>query len=153
MTSPIHSLPNELIGNVFEYLQDVENLLSLITVCSRFNSIVESILYRSIFHRSGEAAVTLRKAVEAKPKRAKHITNIDSRCRWQKREGLISLATVISSATNLRELTIESPYCNNAYGKETELWRSTMSQLLKPICSPLQSSTEHDALLRLEHCK
>ena len=153
MTLSVLSLPNELIGNVFEYLRDAENLLSLITVCSRFNSIAESILYRSIFHRSGEAAVKLREAVEAKPQRAKHITIIDSRCKWQKRDGLLSLASVITNATNLRELAIESPYCNNAYGRETELWRSTMAELLKPICLPDGSFANHDLLLHFKACK
>lgn len=134
MPSSLLDLPTELITDIVEYINDLETFRALVSTCSRLQSITEPALYRSIFHRTGEAAIDLCKAIDARPERANAINVIESRCKWQKRAGLISLAPVISRAKNLKELTIESPYCNNAYGKEVELWRRTMFCLLRPIC-------------------
>lgn len=154
MPCPLLHLPNELIADIVEYIEDTETLRALARTCSRLQSIAELALYQSIFHRTGEAAIRLCEAVETRPERADGIHVIDSRCKWQKRAGLVSLAPVISRAKNLRELTIESPYCNNAYGKEAELWRRTMSCLLQPVCaSKLYRNGIESIGSQLKRCK
>lgn len=126
-------LPNEIFTDILDYIEDVATLRSIASVCSRLQDLVEPRLYEHIFHRSGEQALELRRAIDGRRKRATYIHTIDSRCKWTKRHGLISLDSVIARAHNLRDLTIESPYCKNAYGHEKEIWRQTMYHLLRPI--------------------
>lgn len=127
-------LPSELLTDILDYIEDEATFRSIASVCSQLQDIVEPRLYEHIFHRSGEQALNLRRAIDARSKRASYIQRIDSRCKWSKRHGLISLDSVIARAYNLKDVTIESPYCNNAYGHETEIWRRTMYHLLRPIC-------------------
>lgn len=128
-------LPNELVADILEHIKDTEDIRSIAQVCSRLQDVAEPRLYDSIFHRTGVAAVNLKEAVEGRPERASYIQIIDSRCKWPRRNGLIALGSIIAKSHNLRELTIESPYCKNAYGQEAEIWKETMYQLLRPICS------------------
>ncbi len=134
MSCPLLRCPSEIIEGIISFLNEHSDLRSFASTCSKLQPLTEAALYHTVFHRTGDAAVQLVETIEALPARAKYIQIIDSRCKWQKRMGLKSLASVIEQATNLRELTIESPYCKYAYGKEAAEWRETMYALLRPIC-------------------
>ena len=117
MQHSLTDLPNELLTTIINYIDDATTLRTLARSCSQLQNIVEPLLYQHVFHRTGEAAVKLRHAVLARPERADSIQVIDSRCKWQRQQNLISLATVsvrmqcvfraISAATLQPELGIK----------------------------------------------
>ena len=126
-------LASELITNIVEQIDDQRTLLSLARTCSRLQYHVEPKLYRSIFQRTGDEAMYLASAVAARKDRGAAIHVIDSRCKWQRRSGLVFLVPVIAQAKNLQQLTIESPYCNRSSLKDSGDWKDTMYRLIRPI--------------------
>jgi len=151
MACPLLNLPSELLSHIITYINDPSTSRSLAQTCSRMQPLAESSLYHTVFHRSGEAATRLAQAILSLPQRARYIHEIDSRCKWQKRWGLESLAPVIAQATELRVLTIESPYCTNAYGKEGVRWREVMYALFKPVCG-FTLDRQLGSCIRLQEC-
>ena len=133
MPRQLTELPSELIADIIEHVDNRETLVSLAGVCSELRNLTEPVLYRSILQRTGAEAVRLQKAIKARPCRARWLHTIDSRCKFSKREGLISMASVIMKARSLKELTIESPYCNRTHGDEYDHWKTTMYQMLCPL--------------------
>ena len=134
MSCPLLRCPNEVIEVIINCIDQQPDLRSFASTCSKLQPLTEAALYHTVFHRTGNAAVNLVGTLGGRPARAEYIQAIDSRCKWQKRMGLRALASVIEQATNLRALTIESPYCKYAYGKEAREWAQTMNALLRPIC-------------------
>lgn len=143
MTFPLLQLANELVAAIIGQIDDIHTLRSLARTCHCLQYLAEAILYRSIFHRTGTQAALLSHAVASRPERAEVIHVIDSRCEYSRRGGLLSLVSVIATAKNLRELTIESPFCNHAYGNTTDIWnwQRLMSQLLAPVLPSKSNQT------------
>ena len=153
MAPSLLQLPNELIGDIFEHINDRKTLKSLAQTCRRVQELAEPVLYRSILMRSSRQLYKLSGAIESRKERVEAIHAIDLRYTWQQRKWLGSTASVrvlpiqslsnnnhmltlgklIGQATNMRQLTIESPYCNRSVGNESDLWRETMYKLLTNV--------------------
>ena len=131
---PLLQLPNELISAIAEQIEEQQTLRSLARTCRRVQPLTEPVLYRSFFHRNANQTRRLSEAIESRAERVQAILAIDSRCKWQQRKWLITLAPIIAQANNLRQLTIESPYCNRGLSGESNLWRKTICKLLRPVC-------------------
>ena len=148
MTFPLLELANELIDMIVSHIDDIDTLRSFALTCSRLQYLTELELYRSVFQRTGKQAINLLAAITSREERAQAIHVIDSRCKSQHRDGLVSMAPVIGKAKNLKQLTIESPYCNGCNGRDDGDWNSTMYELLLPVYDIWSTNT----LPRLTKC-
>ena len=131
--SPLLDLPNELLTSIIEHIEDGSALHSLALTCSFLHHLTEPFFYRWIFLRTGRQAIGLSEAFKYCPERAEAIQKIDLRCHWRQERGISSLVSVIIKAKNLRELTIESPYCHHPYGDNIGEWQRAMYELLRPL--------------------
>lgn len=131
---PLIALPDELLVMIVAYIEDANSLCSLARTCSRLIVFAEDVIWRLVTQLTGQFARELAIAIERRPYRAAALHVLESRCRYASRAGIRALVPVIAQAMNLQELTIESPYCNRAYGNaEDGSWCSTMHAMLRPI--------------------
>ncbi|KAK4555110.1 hypothetical protein LTR86_007876 [Recurvomyces mirabilis] len=143
-------LPDELLVCISEQLADSkEALRELILACRHFRAIVEPILYREIFFRKPNVLARLLAAFKAAPNRLNSIHKLDARCKFQESgrtsaRRLEPLGTILNTACNINDLTVESPYCNNRdWQAATSLngWDATMHSWLWPILQSGKSAS------------
>jgi len=140
MASPFLDLPNELAITIIEQLEDPTALSRLALTCRRLQILSEPYLYQAIFYRSGSDAERILAAVEACPKRGAAIRSIEARLSWKgEPEAHRNLAGILERAPHIRELIIESPYCNNSRWRKLEAararWGLVMERLFEPMAS------------------
>jgi hypothetical protein len=140
-SSSLLGLPNELITAIAEQIDDEVSLRSLALSCRRIQGLAEPSLYRSIFHLYGLQLAKLHSSLCAKPRRAQYIHSIESRCRTTHLTDLDFLARVVDLATNVRNLILESPFCNVWMASEA-LWIDEPAwETILPNLSPFQDTT------------
>jgi hypothetical protein len=119
MAQQLCQLPDELLIVIAEHLeQEAEALRHFSLTSKRFQAIVEPILYRNIFFRFGSQLPRLLNAVADQPRRRKGIHTLDIRCGFEERgrtsaRPYVAIGRLLRLAQNTRDLTIESPYCQN----------------------------------------
>lgn len=114
MIFPLLELPEELIVNVINKLDDVQTLRSLAVTSSRLQALSEPSLYSSFQRplRTPSQARRLVAALNTRPQRAKDIRTLDAR--WKSFDP-IAFFDILSRARNLKDMVHESPFCN--YGR------------------------------------
>lgn len=133
MAFPLLELPAELIASIIEQVQNIKTLHSLATVSRQIQPLAETELYRHAFMRKGSEVAKLVSSLEARPDRTKALQSIDARFQWRFQQGITGLATVLRGCRALREVTIESPCCNNNRWRGAPWWSSMMQTLLRPL--------------------
>lgn len=133
MAFPLLELPAELVASIIEQVQDIKTLHSLATVSRQIQPLAEIELYRHAFMRKGSEVANLASSLKARPDRTKALQCIDARFQWRFQQGIIGLATVLGACRALREVTIESPCCNNNRWRGAPWWNSMMQTLLRPF--------------------
>ncbi|KAF2773476.1 hypothetical protein EJ03DRAFT_333584 [Teratosphaeria nubilosa] len=148
-------LPDELIVSIVDCLgHDLEPLRQLAQVNAQFQALAEERLYRHIFFRRDIELQRLHAAISISPSRAKAVKSIDLRCqlddaefdlfcfRRRVKEGSSNfelVADLLVKTLNVRELTMESPYCNVVQGipmwepTNDATWGRTLLAWFRPI--------------------
>lgn len=134
MAASLLDLPDEL---VIAILAQVDDLIALryAARCSRkVQALAEPFLYRDIFFRSGTEAVRLANSLHSRHQRCRAIRTLDVRCKRRvAMENLPIIAVILRLATQLREFTLESPYCNNSRWLHAKGWDERMEAILCPL--------------------
>jgi hypothetical protein len=131
MAQELSDFPEELLLAIVESLGDADALRILALTNRKFQGLAELVLYRTIFFREEDELERLHDALKQDPRRAKAVQTIDARChlsqspswdeariiRGLQRPHFHTLKDVLKMTTNLRDLTLESPYCN------FDMWR------------------------------
>ncbi|KAK5131365.1 hypothetical protein LTR08_000968 [Meristemomyces frigidus] len=138
MAGPITELPDELNICIIEELgSDLAALRCLALTNKTYQALTEPILYRSLFLRKGFESKNILHALHTGACRSKSVRSIEARLEIDATTDLhCSLARILRRTTNLEELIIESPYCNNATWRSEAAggpWASLMEELLLPI--------------------
>ncbi|KAK4949085.1 hypothetical protein LTR10_012458 [Elasticomyces elasticus] len=145
MATVFWTLPDELLIQIAEHLSGNDTTLrSLARTSRRLQPIAEPVLYRYVFARTGEELHRLHLTLDSVSWRSKSIHAIEVRASVVNHDSssLVTLQDVIRVAPNLRELMLESPYCNNEswrHATVTNGWHRTISSWLDAIvaASPL----------------
>lgn len=115
MALTLGDLPPELVALIVTALVDIDGWsspLSLAVTSSHYQDIVEDIIWRDLFIRTGRNVRNIWAAIRKRPKRATYVRKIDLRSKHRHEIGLQKLPKVLNMTHNLQELTIESPTCN-----------------------------------------
>lgn len=134
MIGGILELVDELILRIIEEIDDLDALRSLARTCSRLQMLVEPAIYRNIFVRTGNDALALANSLVNRQDRLQAIRSIESRQKYEPDECRLDvLLEIVQNARNVRQLTIESPYCNHIALNDRHGWAQSMNALLRPI--------------------
>lgn len=145
----ISDLPEEIGRLIVEHLQrDTGTLRSLCLVSSQFRTVTEPVLYREIFFRTGQECTNLLRNISARDERALSIRNLDARCEYGKEEGLNCFPEVLRKASNLRELTVESPCANDSQYYKADDSNSLMECMFQPLIEGLSIKDVASAIHR-----
>ncbi|KAK7962115.1 uncharacterized protein PG986_002940 [Apiospora aurea] len=152
-TISILSIPNELLGQIFDAIQDRASLAAAARTCHDLRDFAEARLYSHLSLRKREALEALKKLVDARPRRADFVRRLDlvfSTAQYDNRLEGVTTADAVTSFPYLNSLTVESPRCNamsrinsSEWGRD---WAADMSRYLKLFLSAsLLSETNCDA--------
>ncbi|OCL02248.1 hypothetical protein AOQ84DRAFT_393100 [Glonium stellatum] len=152
---PLLSLADELVLAIIqECTDDLESLRCLARTCHHLQLLTEPFLYRSIFLRTGKQALQLAQSIGTHPERVFAIQCVDMRCSHRRGDGIKTLIPLLKDFKNLREWTIESPFCNYGYWRETAAatWvEDDMEEFytILKLASPLNTITAQPKVLPL----
>ena len=109
------NLPDELLISMLSHLAiDLPTLTAISCACKRLQDLAEPLIYASILITKGSQILQLCRALEARTERARFVHALDLRCRYQHTEGMSFMETLLPGLEHLKELTIESPWCNHS---------------------------------------
>ena len=150
--SHLIDLPNELIAQILEYIDDVATLRHLARTCRRMQDVGEALLYQRILTRSGDSTLAILNAFHSRPGRASAVQYLDIPCDSRVRHNFNAIAGVITSASYVREIMIESPGCSSSAFEKRRAWNQMADHLFRPFqwavgegevsIRPLQSLTK-----------
>jgi hypothetical protein len=115
---PLPALADELLIGIieqFEHAESRHDLCNLALASSRFQALVEPALYQSILVRKGTTAFRLYGAILRRPVRANFIRSLHIQYLHTHRAGIGMLNYGLRKMSNLQELTIEGPCCNDKH--------------------------------------
>ena len=128
-TNPVHivdmellMLPEELLLSIIASIDDITTLREAATVCKRLNDLVEPYLYQSLIITDGSQAVMLEEAIAKRSFRVSHIRSLLASTRFNKAKGIEHLPGSLAAMRNLRELSLETPDCNQKEPGERIPW-------------------------------
>ncbi|KAJ7476250.1 hypothetical protein B0H11DRAFT_2235014 [Mycena galericulata] len=121
MAPPLLSVPTELLLAVVEAIEDAASLRSFALTCKFARLLAEPVLYRAILVTTGSQASCLAEALKKQqtPMRAEFVQALDLRPEYDKDADVEVLTPLVGAMTQLRALSMESPFAN--YG----LWNSS----------------------------
>ena len=120
------TLPDELLLCVLSHLSDEQDALSAIAcACHKLQDLAEPFIYASKLITQGSQLSRLSDALATRKERVKWVHGLDLRCRHTHTEGVSLMNTLLPSLVNLRELTIESPWCNRS-ARSPEAWNDLL---------------------------
>lgn len=109
------ALPDELPLCVLSHLSDEPDSLSAIAcTCRRLQHLTEPFIYASNLITKGSQVPRLSHALIARKERMRLVHGLDLRCRYEHTAGMSSMMNLLPALVNLKELTIESPWCNQS---------------------------------------
>ena len=109
------ALPDELLLCVLSHLSNERRFLSAVaSACRKLQDLAEPFIYESILVVNGSQLPRLSYALTARKERVRFINSLDLRCRYTLTAGMSSIDTLLPVLVNLKELTIESPWCNHS---------------------------------------
>jgi hypothetical protein len=123
-SSPLLSIPAELLLAVVEAIDDAASLRSFALTCKLTRLLAEPVLYRAVLVTTGSQASRLAKALQQQqlPTRAELVQALDLRPKFGRDADVEGLTPLVGAMTQLRALSMESPFAN--YG----LWGSRSSR-------------------------
>ncbi|KAJ7234705.1 hypothetical protein C8J57DRAFT_1380034 [Mycena rebaudengoi] len=101
-SSPLLSVPTELLLAVVETIDDAASLRSFALTCKLARLLAEPVLYRAVLVTTGSQASCLAKLVQVLDLRPEYGSNAD----------VEELTPLIGAMTQLRALSMESPFAN-----------------------------------------
>ncbi|KAF7335107.1 hypothetical protein MVEN_02261300 [Mycena venus] len=119
-SSPLLSVATELLLAVVEAIDDAASLRSFALTCKLARLLAEPVLYRAVLVTTGSQASCLANALQQQqpPARAELVRSLDLRPKFGRDAGVEALTPLVGAMTQLRTLSMESPFAN--YGR----WRS-----------------------------
>ncbi|KAF7332876.1 hypothetical protein MVEN_02392800 [Mycena venus] len=116
-SSPLLSVPTELLLAVVEAIDDAASLRSFALTCKRARLLAEPVLYRAVLVTTGSQASCLAKALQQQqlPARAELVQVLDLRPEYGRDADVEALTPLIGAMTQLRTLSMESPFANYGY--------------------------------------
>ncbi|KAF7375445.1 hypothetical protein MSAN_00432400 [Mycena sanguinolenta] len=131
MASPLLSVPTELLLNVVEDIDDAASLRSFALTCRLARLVAEPVLYRTLLVNTGSQASYLAQALwqQQPPTRVELVHALDLRPEYGEDPDLEALTPLIGAMTQLRVLSMESPFANRSYWRFNEgqdWWESLM---------------------------
>ncbi|KAF8166736.1 hypothetical protein K438DRAFT_2025007 [Mycena galopus ATCC 62051] len=121
-SSTLLSVPTELLLAVFEAIDDAASLRSFALTCKLARRLAEPVLYRAILVTTGTEASCLAQALQPQKTATRAVLVQELDLRPDESDGdLEALTPLIGAMTQLRALSIKSPFAN--YGQ----WESSES--------------------------
>ncbi|KAJ6453367.1 hypothetical protein C8R45DRAFT_1192996 [Mycena sanguinolenta] len=117
------SVPTELLLDVVEAIDDVASLRRFALTCKLARLVAEPVLYRAVLVTTGSQASCLAQALRHQP-RAELVRILDLRPVPHGSGDLAALTPVVGAMTQLRALSIESPFANSSR------WRSSAARAM-----------------------
>lgn len=150
-------LPNELIALIIEQLDCRKALWRLARTCRRIQHLAEPVLYRSILIRASGHANELLNALRSRPERCAGIHFLELPCDPQYRQDFRAIAQILNRSRNLKELSYESPQCNNGNFEDETTWETMTDLFFAPFVAavaPLpEARLSSRPMQRLKKCK
>ncbi|KAJ6477676.1 hypothetical protein C8R45DRAFT_1007618, partial [Mycena sanguinolenta] len=127
MASPLLSVPTELLLDVVEAIDDSESLRSFALTCKLARLVAEPVLYRAVLVTTGSQASRLAQALQQRqpPTRPELVHVLDVRPEHRGDVDLDALTPLVGAMTQLRALSMESPYAVHGfwgYGEAQDRW-------------------------------
>ena len=151
------ALPDELVLCVLSHLSDDRDSLSAIAcACRRLQDLAEPFVYASNLITAGSQVQGLSHALTARKERVRLVQSLDLRCRFRYTAGMSIIMTILPALVNLKELTIESPWCNHS-AASPDAWDDEIESYARIFrdASPLANSYDGEPdqpLARLQSC-
>ncbi|KAL8788285.1 MAG: hypothetical protein Q9195_007382 [Heterodermia aff. obscurata] len=151
------ALPDELLLGILSCLSAEQSALSAVAcACRRLQNLAEDFIYASNLIIKGSQAQRLSHALTARKDRVRLVHSLDLRCRFAHAAGMSVMNTLLPGLVNLKELTIESPWCNHS-AVSTEVWDDALESYAQTFrdASLLANSYEarpNQPLARLQSC-
>nr|POE63013.1 hypothetical protein CFP56_03916 [Quercus suber] len=118
MVFRLTDLAAELVVCIIEQVENRETLKSLSLTSKTLCGLTEPRLYRHNFFRTGREAQAFLRALTSQPGRQAAVQSLDARCIYGGQAGLGGIGQIMDVCPNLRDLTIESPFCNDNHWTE-----------------------------------
>ncbi|KAF8142654.1 hypothetical protein K438DRAFT_1946206 [Mycena galopus ATCC 62051] len=111
-SSPLLSVPTELLLAVIEAIDDAASLRSFALTCKLARLLAEPVLYRAILVTTGSQASCLTKALQQQQlhTRAELVQTLDLRAAYSRDADVEVLTPLVGTMTQLRALSMESPF-------------------------------------------
>jgi hypothetical protein len=136
MATALHSLPNELLIEIINHIDDNKTLCAFAVSSKRYLPFVEAKLYSTILVRESSVARQIQQAVFSRLGRGDYIKSINLRLDYHKHwQGTgLTLNRVIKQFHNLKTLAVESPTCNfSRWRGPSHLWKEDEKAILDGI--------------------
>ena len=152
------ALPDELLLCVLSHLSDDRGSLSAFAcACQRLQDLAEPFLYASNLITRGSQVQGLSHALTARKERVRLVQSLDLRCRYRYTAGMSVIMTILPALVNLKELTIESPWCNQS-AASPDAWDDEIESYARIFrdASLLATSSKggsDQSLARLQSCE
>ncbi|KAF2649042.1 hypothetical protein K491DRAFT_783606 [Lophiostoma macrostomum CBS 122681] len=114
--SRLGDLADELLLCIIEQIDSRQTLHNLAATCSRFQSLTEPFIWRSLLIVNGSDVPGLAHALNSRLERISSVWDLAVRYNEKDEDGIELLNSLIPKMEKLRGLTIESP-CPNNYGR------------------------------------
>lgn len=118
--SLILGLADELLIQIVQHVDSKQDLCNLAIACSRLQTFAEPAMYNSILLRKGSQALILFVAIAYGPRgppRALFIRKLQIRYIYDDGESMEIMNLVLKHLSNLKELLIEAPCCNDSHAQ------------------------------------
>ncbi|KAI0129087.1 hypothetical protein BJ170DRAFT_623942 [Xylariales sp. AK1849] len=118
------SLPNELIMQMLEHIDDVPTLQAVARTCKALQVAAEVCLYSSVIATKRSTQVSLLDAIGREPQRKQHVRNLELLYSTRRYECLGTASLDLRTFSRLRSFVSESPFCNSHSRRErySEHW-------------------------------
>ena len=152
------ALPDELLLCVLFHLSyEPDSLSAIARACSRLQDLSEPFIYASILITKGSQVPRLSHALTARRERVQFVHSLDLRCRYAHTAGMSSMNTLLPALVNLKELTIESPWCNQS-AASPEAWDDALQSYAQTFRDASLLANSYDVgpeqpLARLQSCQ
>lgn len=157
-TLSLLSFPDELLISILSHLAiDLPTLSALSWVCKKLQDLAEPLIYASILITKGSQTQRLVHALDARKERMRYVHALGLRCRYTQTEGMSLMKSLLPRLEHLKELSIESPWCNHSsaspsmWDEEVESYARIFSNA--PLFVSPQTLGHSQPLVRLRSCQ
>lgn len=137
MEFPLLDLPNELIALVVEAIDHVATLANLACTSRRVQELTEPVLWRHLLFSGSSTARGIVAAMNSRSKRADAVMSLNVPCDLHFGPDLAILASIMQTAKNVTEVTVQSPRCNQEDFETAQEW----SPMMDALCLPFQRAS------------